>query len=145
MYLSSDPILRNQIDDSSCVIACIAMALDLEVGYVADFAKSLDLTHSNGIADLERNWILSKFGILTSEFQNISGVSVCAGSYIATVPSLNFPGKLHSVFVYANPESIQLLDPQNGRGEKKYYERDSFFTAPITGFTRLFDESHVHE
>lgn len=117
--------LINQINDESCVHACLAMVtgasvLELWGRYPFPLTPKQELT----ILIEGRAWPIAQ-----NPFDN--QFPFC-GVYLVSVPSLNVPGVLHRIVVTASETEIRCFDPQRGREGKQFYSEDAFSLSSQT-------------
>jgi ABC-type bacteriocin/lantibiotic exporter with double-glycine peptidase domain len=108
-----DTKLIKQQKPYDCAVACIAMA----TGKPYD---DIQKRHFHQKVDLRKDGLFDSEIIATLRHE---GMDVSVGKYngspcIMTVPSLNFAKSWHVVYW----DGDQILDPQNGRKGKKYYD-----------------------
>ena len=119
----------------TCMSACMAMITnqtleevikDFHVPFMENEMQASDYLESKGL----------KVTRLTSEFTGWHGNHI----YVILVPSLNLEAELHSlVFDLRNPKEAILLDPNQGRENKKYYVKyndpiENDLQVPLQGY-----------
>jgi len=106
--------LVNQICDSSCVAASIAMVTGKDIETVLKICPS----PANKRDEVEA---LDKLGFFSQqeEYNELN----YGYKYVATVPSLNNHGGLHCIAIDARDSEIKVFDPNFGIEGKKYYEK----------------------
>jgi len=128
--------LVNQINDKSCVHACIAMVTGNSVKEMWErYPHPMENTHQLVLL-IERKILpiptaLAQLGVY---FPSI-------GIYFMSVPSLNVPGALHCVVVKAEVDRFTVYDPQAGREGKKFYPSDCLMSDsadPIKSYCEVF-------
>lgn len=106
--------LVNQINDKSCVHACLSMVTGIPVEKLWErFPRPM--WQEDEIVVLVENKI---FPVPAAAY---GPQFLRYGTYMMSVPSLNVEGALHCVLVVYNEEGAFLYDPQSGREGKKYY------------------------
>lgn len=110
---------KNQINDKSCVHACLAMITGKSVIEIWDrFPFPLTPKHELTLLIESRLWPVCQ--------QHFSNQFPMCGLYLVSVPSLNVEGVNHRVVVSVRETDVICYDPQKGREGKKYYSSDSF-------------------
>lgn len=127
--------LINQINDQSCVHACLAMVTGVDINEVWD-RYPFPLTPKQELTVLieGRAWPIAQ-----PPFDN--QFPLC-GIYLVSVPSLNVPGVLHRVVVVVGQTDVTCLDPQSGREGRKFYSEDAFTpsgttSAPVKSYSEV--------
>lgn len=117
--------LINQINDESCVHACLAMVAGADVNDVwARYPFPLTPKQELTVLIEGRAWPIAQ-----PPFDN--QFPLC-GTYLVSVPSLNVPGVLHRVVVLVGQTEVTCLDPQRGRKGKLFYTEDAFDLSSLT-------------
>lgn len=117
------PSLVNQVDDMTCVHACLAMVTGRPIEDVIRIAGAGAL-----VSDQERMF-LAVHGILTVDVPIHAPFTWAV--YLVSAPSLNLPPQMHRLVVYADPDKTKgdpwiVLDPQSGRDGRKFYDVGEF-------------------
>jgi len=122
-----------QINDQSCVHACLAMFNGKSVEEMwSRFPFPLTPKHELTILIEAKLWPVSQ-----QQFAN--QFPVC-GIYLVSVPSLNVDGVNHRVVVVVGESDVICYDPQAGREGKKFYSRDSFTIesdSPVKSYSEV--------
>lgn len=105
---------ENQINDKSCVHACLSMVTGIPVETLWERFPH-PMRQEDEIVVLVENKI---FPVPSSSY---GPQFLRYGTYMMTVPSLNVGGALHCVLVVYNEDGAFLYDPQSGREGKKSY------------------------
>lgn len=125
--------LINQINDQSCVHACIAMVTGTPLMEIWErYPFPLTPKHELTLLIEGRAWPVEQ-----SQFTN--QFPLC-GVYLVSVPSLNVSGVLHRVVVMVGETEVRCLDPQRGREGKAFYSDDSFSLGsahPIMSYSEV--------
>lgn len=117
--------LINQINDQSCVHACLAMVTGVDINEVwARYPFPLTPKQELTVLIEGRAWPIAQ-----NPFDN--QFPFC-GVYLVSVPSLNVHGVLHRVVVTASETEVRCFDPQRGRAGRLFYSEDSFSAASLT-------------
>lgn len=117
--------LINQINDESCVHACLAMVTGADVGVLwARYPFPLTPKQELTVLIEGRAWPVAQ-----PPFDN--QFPLC-GTYLVSVPSLNVPGVLHRLVVLVGQTEVICLDPQRGRDGRQFYSADSFSMSSQT-------------
>lgn len=117
--------LINQINDESCVHACMAMVTGASVSELwARYPFPLTPKQELTILVEGRAWPVAQ--------QPFTNQFPLYGTYLVSVPSLNVPGVLHRVVVLVGETEVVCLDPQRGREGKLFYTEDSFSLSSLT-------------
>lgn len=108
-----------QINDQSCVHACLAMLNGKSVEEMWD-RYPFPLTPKEELTILieSRLWPVCQ--------QQFANQFPLCGVYLVSVPSLNVAGANHRVVVTVGEADVVCYDPQNGREGKKFYSMDAF-------------------
>jgi hypothetical protein len=96
-----------------------------------------------GVWDEQVEYYLLRYKIACRQILNEANTALACGHYLASIPSLNFVGKCHTVLVHATEDFVKVYDPNNGREDKKFYDFDSFEHLPVTYFTFLNDFRNI--
>lgn len=118
--------LVNQIDDKTCVAACMAMIAGVSIERVLKITEDIGeppFSEETSMIGLTQLKVLPRRQL---ENQILHG-----RIYIADVPSLNFLGTMHAV-VLDFRDIFEVYDPQNGREGKKFYTSEN-----ISGWANL--------
>lgn len=121
MKVSANIKLINQDDDTSCVLACLAMLTGTSMKVARESARELRMTCP--LNDLEFLRLLALHGLLgiRQAEDNLFGGEL----YKVCVPSLNFAAGFHAVIIDLRElHTPKLYDPQNGREGRKFYGMD---------------------
>lgn len=113
--------LVNQINDQSCVHACISMVTGKPIEeYWERYPKALS-------ADEELILLIeSKIFPVPVHLHTLNYMPFY-GCYFITVPSLNCQGLNHRLLVQATTQDDWIFyDPQTGREGKQWYSKDGF-------------------
>lgn len=105
----NNPInLVQQIDDQTCVHACLAMVTGCSIQDVVDLVGPTAL-------DWRKEYrVLIEHGLFP--YLCPDGIFLFPGVYIATIPSRNHAGFLHRIVVRRDRrDQILVTDPQHGR------------------------------
>jgi len=113
--------LINQINGSTCTQACIAMASGKTIEEVIEAVGSKALTIQEEVSFYIQNEI---------EFNQLLYTTMFNGLYAVTVPSLNLKNEFHRILVRCfNGDILEILDPNDGRDGKKFYDQVSFLNS----------------
>ncbi|AVU77113.1 hypothetical protein [Pseudomonas rhizophila] len=103
---------------TSCMSACVAMALNIPVGMVR--REHHDTYHEGGsLRD-----VLQAYGVGFESFDSADRHSINrSGLWLLAVPSLNIEGGLHQILVEFDKDSGTwvVFDPNRTVGERKFY------------------------
>ena len=110
--------LVNQVDDFTCVYACIAMAAGVPIGEVIRAAG-----HQKPLPMYEELALLAHFGCFAIPIPY--GLNAYDGIVLLTVPSLNKERTLHRVLVDLRNDPL-VLDPQQGRPGRQFYSTEDY-------------------
>ena len=119
MTLITAPRLVRQINEATCVQACLAMVTGEPIEAVI-----AELGAEDGpIDDWEEIDFLTRRGIYPhrSAFSRLS----FRGVYLISAPSLNQLGRLHRLVAFNAGKGFKLIDPNTGREGKHTYRRDA--------------------
>ena len=115
------PELVNQINDKTCVQACLAMITGASIKNV------IRATGGGALCPDDRILFLAAHGVLCEQLNQTGWVY---GVYLVSAPSLNVGRKTHQLIVNVRPDwpkdsPWQVLDPQSGReGKEAYTDED---------------------
>lgn len=128
MILPEDIKLVNQVDDSTCHHATLSMVTGVPIQEIIDEygigGKKED--EKDGISERDAIRFLMKHMILPVQMPELINPFYLYGVFKISVPSLNRPGRLHSLIVASHPKTgYTVFDPQNGREGKKWYPLDA--------------------
>lgn len=113
--------LINQINGNTCTQACMAMVSDRTIEEVIKLVGEDALTIQEEICFYIQNEI---------GFNQLLYPTMFNGLYAVTVPSLNLKGRFHRILVKCfDGDIFQILDPNNGRAYKKFYDQVSFLNS----------------
>ena len=110
--------LVNQINDSTCVHACLAMVSGKPIEDIIALVG-----HNEGMGQSEEIQALRSLGIRF----NIGALCdmLPGNTHLVTVPSLNLSASNHRIIVHSTEESEEIiLDPNEGRADRLYYTTD---------------------
>lgn len=98
----------------SCAHSCLAMVTGVPVQEIIDeFVLERGLTTTETLRWLVRHDIMPVPDVAAVGHFLRSG-----GTYLVTVPSLNFPATLHMIVIRANSDGFEIYDPSS----KKTYD-----------------------
>ncbi len=144
MRLDNCPTLQIQPCDYSCVPTCLAMAFGIPVDTVLSELATLGVSIKKGMTDRMTSYYLMTKGVNSAPVFCGNSLGIIPGHYLASVPSLNFAGVCHSVFVHYNSEGeIRIYDPNNGRVNRKYWDIGDWGDMSISSFLHLEDYSDL--
>lgn len=103
---------------NSCSVACIAMV----AGVTFDDVR--EKISRPALGQTETDHLLVYYGILPTRHSNDMQPNAL---YIATVPSLNKPGRMHSIVIDTRNGYMEVYDPNFGRENVKVYTSDDAF------------------
>lgn len=112
--------LVNQVDDKSCMAACMAMVAGVTIEKVFEVMQDI---HATPYSEYEAMIGLVRLGVLP--IQIIGREFPRADLYMVAVPSLNNPGGTHAIIIDLRHGCMEVFDPQNGRPDRKYYTREN--------------------
>lgn len=98
----------------TCVHACLAMVTGVPVPEYIERFGDQGLTYSNTAIAL----VESKLFPMPVPHGGPHPFPVC-GVYFISVPSLNLPGKMHSMVLQVEPNGFEIYDPNEGKKDKK--------------------------
>lgn len=129
MLLPENIELVNQVDDSTCCHATTAMVTGCTIGSLIErFGTGGDPEkEDDGMSDRDFVKVLMEHMILPVP---VHGFLIHPfpqyGVFKVAAPSINRPGRLHSLVITSHPkEGYKVFDPQNGREGKKWYPFDA--------------------
>lgn len=112
----------------TCAHACLSMVTGIPV------QDLIDRFGNHGVGDDVTLAVLTEMGI----FPVVMPLSyydpmILSGVYMVTVPSLNMPGRNHSIVISVNDDGdFRVFDPNKGRADREYYDDDSLAPNPDT-------------
>lgn len=108
--------LVNQINDETCMSACLAMLTGIPIEQVI---KEFHADYFRGKVTAYE--YLKQKGIGSRKFWVEERGLSWGCLYLLAVPSLNKKGILHSILAQTTSDGLQIFDPQQGRYGKDYY------------------------
>lgn len=136
MALIRKPQLVTQPTPWSCTHACLSMVSGVPVQDIIDEFGEGGMTYKD-----ELKWLV-RHDILPAPCLNVGNLLhpfPMHGVYIISAPSLNMPGKEHSLVVVVG-KGYQVLDPNTGRDGADIYFPDSMSGGEpvLNGYSGVF-------
>lgn len=113
----------------TCVHSCLSMVTGIPVNDL--IARFGDV----GMVDEDKATVLCEEGILPVDVPQMGGALhplPYAGTYLLSVPSLNIPGRGHSIVCTLDDDGDwELYDPNEGREGKAFYSRHGLMAGEV--------------
>lgn len=112
-------LIKHQIQPCpySCVSTALAMIVDRPAQEIID-----DMHAPYRSGDLTLRQMLERLGVEYTAFYSLDCPPLSdEGVYLCTSPSLNIEGGNHQILIEVTEESYFVLDPVQGREDRKYY------------------------
>lgn len=111
---------QQQLTDSSCVAACLAIVTGADQQQIIG-EMAADEGQRGSLQDEFRQWV--RLGYLPSLLPY--NLLQMGEVIVATVPSLNVVGGNHRIVIDCRGDGMEVIDPNEGRPGKKFYTVDS--------------------
>ena len=113
------PIINHQMQP--CPYSCVSTCLAMIVGRPAqEIIEEMHKPYRDG--DLTLRQILERLGVEYTAFFSLDCPPLAdEGVYLCTSPSLNIEGGNHQILIEVTDENYFVLDPVQGRKDRKYY------------------------
>lgn len=108
--------LVNQIDDCTCIPACMAMISGFKLEDVLHIMEDIRKPPYS-----EHETMIGLVRLKVLPIQILGRVLKPFHLYMAMVPSLNAIGVIHAIVIDVRDGNLKVFDPQNGRTDKKFY------------------------
>ena len=113
------PIVSHQMQP--CPYSCVSTCLAMIVGRPAQaIIEEMHQPYRDG--ELTLRQMLESLGVEYTAFFSLDCPPLAdEGVYLCTSPSLNIEGGNHQILIEVTDENYVVLDPVQGRDERKYY------------------------
>lgn len=113
------PIITHQMQP--CPYSCVSTCLAMIVGRPAqEVIEEMHQPYRDG--DLTLRQMLERLGVEYKAFFSLDCPPLAdEGVYLCTSPSLNIEGGNHQILIEVTDENYFVLDPVQGREDRKYY------------------------